>query len=661
MKEPAADTVSSARLTRASALCAAGALGLAVFYHGPQIPLLAAAQFLLVVWVALAVLGSYADGIRIPVTPVSVTLTLFWLWLGVSLAWSAVPVTSIFNFWWVGSVALVFWAYTLSPQRGQIWFYLSRFAVIGALVLCAYALLQVFVWREPPRSTFVNIHSFAALVMLVALPLGGYFLIAWHRGARPRVLYTLGICLFVLFFTIAATEGRGTALSILLAVAAFTVLAARAVGGKPVAVLVGLLLGAYAAANLILHGGSFEGRLTTLVDPASAGAPRFLIWRASWELLMENPWWGIGLGTYYLAWPPYRDPADDTLGFFVHNDYLQIWIEAGLPGLALLLAVFVSVALMLLRLLRRRKLRVDVRLEALGLFAGLFAVAAHSFVDFNLYILAISAGAGLILGRFHELSGEGQAVRAHVLRPNRVTQRRAYRVVVVLLALFPLLYFVALGLSDHLYKRGFVLAAEGKLTEADNAFAWAARLLPRDDKVLTMRADLYRHVLARLPRTNETERASLYESALSMLDDAESANPYRALVHSVRARLLQENPDLAGADWRARVEASYARALALDPRFFMTRMAYANLFMQSGREEEAMRVLNGGIDHWYYPSQPVLAYYEMTARVTERAGDRVRAAEIERRLAEMRQAISQLAPARPVVPDLTPPTTGSAV
>src|SRR5581483_2192840 len=117
----------------------------------------------------------------------------------------------------------------------------------------------------------------------------------------------------------------------------FTVLgifAWRAVGARPVLVTAGLLFAAYVAANPVLHGGP-SGRLATLSDPGNAGVERFLIWRGSWEMLMAKPWWGIGLGSYYLAWPPYRDPADQTLGFFVHNDYLQIWIEAGLPALLL--------------------------------------------------------------------------------------------------------------------------------------------------------------------------------------------------------------------------------------------------------------------------------------------------------------------------------------
>lgn len=660
MKPRAADAANFTRVAALSGLLVAAALSLAVFYQGPQMLLLAGAQFLLVTWVALSLVCGYADGVRIPVTPLSVTLALFWLWLAVSLSWSAVPGTSVINFWWVGSLVLVFWAYTLSPQRERIWFYASRFMVVGALVLCAYALVQRFAWHQSPRSTFINIHSFAALMMLIALPLGGYFMIAWHNRVSKRVLYGFGACLFVLYFTIALTEGRGTSLSILLSLSVFAVIAARAVGRRPVLVLIGLVVGAYAAANLALYGGWGDRMATTLADPASAALPRWLIWRGSWELLMQQPWWGIGLGTYYLAWPPFRDPTDNTLGFFVHNDYLQIWIEAGLPALLLLFAVFTSVFVMLVRLLRRSRATVALKIESLGLFAGLLAVAAHSFVDFNLYILSISIAAGLVLGRFHECVASNVPVRVYTARPARAIQRNAYQTIVILLALFPLLYFVALGTSDYFYRHGLDLAETGDLLRADKAFSRAERLLPRDDKVLTTHADLYRFAISRLPPTDTAQRQSLYEAALAMLDEAQSANPYQALIHVVRGRVLQESPELTGSQWRTQAEAEFAKALDLNPRYFVARANYARLLIGARRERQAYGILNAGVDYWYYPSESVLAYYRLVDHVAKDLGDTEHAAKIERDMDEIRRSIAATVPERPVVSDASLPITASS-
>jgi hypothetical protein len=105
------------------------------------------------------------------------------------------------------------------------------------------------------------------------------------------------------------------------------------------ALFVVIVLTSYLLAN-ILQNGEVGARLGTLAKLGSADDGRFLIWERAWQMLMDAPWWGIGLGTYWLHWPPYRNPLDSSGGFYVHNDYLQIWIETGLPGLLLLLAVY---------------------------------------------------------------------------------------------------------------------------------------------------------------------------------------------------------------------------------------------------------------------------------------------------------------------------------
>ncbi len=59
------------------------------------------------------------------------------------------------------------------------------------------------------------------------------------------------------------------------------------------------------------------------------------------------------------------------------------------------------------------------------------------------------------------------------------------------------------------------------LIEADNAFSWAERLIPRYDKVLTTHAGLYRHVMQRVPHADSAERRAFYEAAIALLDEAQ--------------------------------------------------------------------------------------------------------------------------------------------
>ncbi len=61
-------------------------------------------------------------------------------------------------------------------------------------------------------------------------------------------------------------------------------------------------------------------------------------------MLQDAPWHGIGPGLFWLAYPPYRAAADNSGGFYVHNDYLQLWLEGGWPTFIVLLCLLALVA-----------------------------------------------------------------------------------------------------------------------------------------------------------------------------------------------------------------------------------------------------------------------------------------------------------------------------
>lgn len=631
-----------------SAIAVWATLCLAVFFYGPQIPLLAGAELILIVWATASILRRYDGGIELPWTALTASLTLFWIWLGITLFWSPVPGTSAINFWWVGSFVLAFWAYTLAPDRSHVWRWCAPLALAGAAALCAYALVQVTVLGQPPRATFINIHSFAALLVLLSLPAAAYLLILLRTAGSRIAVWSLGAALFLLWFTVAATQGRGTTIGLLFGLAALLTLSWKDLPRRHVLVIVGLLGGAYLGANITLQG-AITDRFATLSDPAAAASPRWLIWRGSWQMVLDNPWFGIGLGNYYLAWPPYRDPADDTLGFFAHNDYLQIWIEAGLPALLLLLTIFVSVLYLTIRSLRVARTSASVRVEVSGLFAGLLAVAVHSFLDFNLYILAISIAAGLMLGRLHERVSEVLPTATTNLLLRKLLQRPAHRMIVVLVALLPISYLVAIAAAETFYHRALALAKAGQLQESDRHFAWAENLVPSADRFYLAHADLYRFVLTRTPVSENDNRRAVYAEALSLLERAQTTNPYRALVHDIRGRLTEAAADLVGDSWREVATAEYERALKLNPRLLYTRLRYAYVLASAGDTKSALTVLEGGAQHWYHPEPALISYYQALGQLNRSHGLHDAAAQFDARASEVSTALEKLASVRSVV------------
>jgi O-antigen ligase len=77
-----------------------------------------------------------------------------------------------------------------------------------------------------------------------------------------------------------------------------------------------------------------------LADPEGSAAQRFEIQKVAWQILVDNPVFGVGLGAYREANAAYAPSLGrrDT-----HNTYLNVAAEVGLPGFALWCALVWSV------------------------------------------------------------------------------------------------------------------------------------------------------------------------------------------------------------------------------------------------------------------------------------------------------------------------------
>jgi O-antigen ligase len=615
------------------ALFFGGALVSSLFFNGTYIEYFALAGVLLTVLLLAVLWRGYNEGFRLPKTALALSLTLFWAWLALGLIWSRVPYVSMVNFWWVGSIALVFWLATLTPDIERCWQWASRAVFLVGLFLAGMALYQLLILGADPRSTFLSRNSHAAFLILVAIPASSYFLLA-HQNLQ-RVI--AGAALFILFLAIAVTGSRGVMLSLLIGAVVIVAVAWRRVPKGRLIEWFVIVAGAYLAANFFLHGW-LAGRLGSVLAPGDAGHDRFLIWHGALKMALDAPWLGIGLGTFWLAWPPYRLPADSSAGFYVHNDYLQLWIETGLPGLLLLLAIEVSVLVLFVRALRNTKVETPVRLEMAGLVGGLMAIAFHSFFDFDLYIHPILLVIGLMLARLQYLDGLQQHTDPFMFAPSLRVGRRAYRAIIILLLLLPVLYFAALGFSARFTVQAREYATQGRWVEASAMLNRAWQLMPSSDMTLVIHAELLRQAIPALPPDAQKQRAVLYNEALMLLVTAEKVNPLRAQIYYIRGMLYQQNPDLAGPRSAEFAAENYRQTLRVDPRALWARMGYAQMLLAHGRLADARSVLDEGIGYWYLPEPQAFAYYSLTAQLRRRSGDHTGAAALLQKLDHLQRA-----------------------
>jgi O-antigen ligase len=108
---------------------------------------------------------------------------------------------------------------------------------------------------------------------------------------------------------------------------------------------------------------------------------------AALRIFLAHPWLGTGLGTFITVYPQYASFDSAKLVDYAHNDYLQLLAEAGMVGLAAIVAFFLILYGMGLRRLRQVKDPFEQALR-LGALVACSGMLLHSLVDFNLHIPA---------------------------------------------------------------------------------------------------------------------------------------------------------------------------------------------------------------------------------------------------------------------------------
>jgi O-antigen ligase len=116
---------------------------------------------------------------------------------------------------------------------------------------------------------------------------------------------------------------------------------------------------------------------------------RLDLWRDMLPMVPRFPVFGVGWNAFATAYPWYQTVWKTEWIGEAHNDYLQVWLDGGLVGLALVAGLVGLVFRAALALARRSPVE-------LGLFGALVGLALHEIVDFNGQIPA-NAATGIAL------------------------------------------------------------------------------------------------------------------------------------------------------------------------------------------------------------------------------------------------------------------------
>jgi O-antigen ligase len=270
--------------------------------------------------------------------------------------------------------------------------------------------------RGVPTGLFVNRNHFAAFLLVAIVACGA---LARRETGKPALLpVVLGTALAAMTL---ATASRTGAILLPFAVLASALLARRHVDRRTwLIVAISIALAAMVLAIATYHG--FGGSLDRLVARFGEDEDsRFEFWPVA--LAVAQTWfpWGSGVGTFDMAFRA-GEPLAIVGSHFVnhaHNDYLEIAIEAGMPGM-LLVAAFLGWLVRAGWKAWRDPLRGDADLYARMAFAGIALLLLHSLVDYPLRTLALETIFGLLIGL---LAAHGNDFKAS--KPENTTERPA--------------------------------------------------------------------------------------------------------------------------------------------------------------------------------------------------------------------------------------------
>ena len=231
----------------------------------------------------------------------------------------------------------------------------------GALAL-VFGLATLVLLLRPARaaSVLVGPVAGAAIAVVGLLP-------SVPADARPRPMLAVGA--LVVGLAVAAGLAGATDRARIVVLAFVVGLGAMAVAHEG-----GDALDAVRAKRLVVSSSDRARELDAALDVARA-----------------HPLTGVGPGRAVLEW---TGPSGPLRARYVHNEYVQVLVELGGVGIALLLAALVAVA----QLVARSAAAVRERALWAGAAAGLVALAVGSAFDFLWHVPAVPLVGALLVG-----------------------------------------------------------------------------------------------------------------------------------------------------------------------------------------------------------------------------------------------------------------------
>lgn len=237
---------------------------------------------------------------------------------------------------------------------------------------------------------YVNHNHYAGLMeLLLPVPL---VVSLGHFVPRPRRILALTAAA-LMATTIFLSGSRGGMLAFAVQMALLVAFLIRRRRGRAAALIMGGFLAVVVGLLVWLGGGELTSRMASIRTEATtevSGGTRMAIVHDGLKMFKERPLLGWGLATFPDVYPKYRSFYTNLFVNEAHNDYLQLLVEMGILGFAVMLWFLGLTYFHATRKLGSWMSNSNGAI-ALAAILGCTGILVHSLVDFNLHVPANAA------------------------------------------------------------------------------------------------------------------------------------------------------------------------------------------------------------------------------------------------------------------------------
>ncbi len=356
--------------------------------------------FLTLLFVVQILMGKRMNAAKHPVT-ILLILNLLWLLLGVFL--SRMPSISLKYFfaqsWFV--IPLFFLGTVVFTEKRlrekAIWWY-----VVPLMVVIVYTTLHHAQYgfgelaSKRVMQPFYNDHTAYGAVSALFIPL----LFLWTTDGEASKKHRLLSLMALLFLLVALflSASRAAWLSVFVAVLAFVVLKLKirwyvltglALVSLSLLGLFRMQIVDYLSKNEDVSSSDLTQHIKSMANISTdvSNLERLNRWESAWLMTKDRPLTGFGPGTYMFEYAPFQRSSSKTVistNFGevgnAHSEYIGPMAERGIPGMLLVVILFVSILYTGQQVWKHADNARDKQF-ALGLLLGLITYMTHGFLN----------------------------------------------------------------------------------------------------------------------------------------------------------------------------------------------------------------------------------------------------------------------------------------